>query len=163
MTTIVPAETTPLRLLIVGPAVVTSVALPGAGRVAIGRAAECEVHVDDHSISRNHAVIELDLPLRIVDSGSANGTWIAERRIAAHEPVQIDLEQPVRLGSVTFIVQRGEPLPDPTPEDRERQKILDALASCHGNQTHAAALLGISRRTMINKLDKFALPRPRKR
>jgi len=27
----------------------------------------------------------------------------------------------------------------------------------------AANLLGISRRTLINKLDKFALPRPRKR
>jgi two-component system response regulator AtoC len=41
--------------------------------------------------------------------------------------------------------------------------VLDALETCAGNQTHAAQLLGISRRTLINKLEKFALPRPRKR
>ena len=45
----------------------------------------------------------------------------------------------------------------------ERQRILDALEMCAGNQTHAANVLGISRRTLVNKLDKFALPRPRKR
>jgi len=45
----------------------------------------------------------------------------------------------------------------------ERRRILEALETCAGNQTHAAELLGISRRTLINKLEKFALPRPRKR
>ena len=45
----------------------------------------------------------------------------------------------------------------------ERQRILDALEMWAGNQTHAANVLGISRRTLVNKLDKFALPRPRKR
>ncbi len=45
----------------------------------------------------------------------------------------------------------------------ERQQILDALEACNGNQTHAARLLGVSRRTLINKLEKFAMPRPRKR
>ena len=45
----------------------------------------------------------------------------------------------------------------------ERQQILDALEACHGNQTHAAKLLGVSRRTLINKLEKFAMPRPRKK
>lgn len=45
----------------------------------------------------------------------------------------------------------------------ERQLIVDALETCHGNQTHAARLLGIARRTLLNKLEKFAVPRPRKR
>ena len=54
-------------------------------------------------------------------------------------------------------------LQDPPVAAAERQRILDALETCAGNQTHAANLLGISRRTLINKLDKFALPRPRKR
>jgi len=45
----------------------------------------------------------------------------------------------------------------------ERQQILEALEACGGNQTNAARLLGIARRTLINKLDKLALPRPRKR
>ncbi len=53
-------------------------------------------------------------------------------------------------------------LREPIASD-ERQQILDALEACHGNQTHAAKLLGVSRRTLINKLEKFAMPRPRKK
>jgi len=44
----------------------------------------------------------------------------------------------------------------------EQQKILDALNACGGNQTRAAQNLGISRRTLINRLDEFQVPRPRK-
>jgi transcriptional regulator with PAS, ATPase and Fis domain len=44
----------------------------------------------------------------------------------------------------------------------ERRAIEEALAACNGNQTKAAARLGISRRTLIERLDKFGLPRPRK-
>lgn len=46
--------------------------------------------------------------------------------------------------------------------DLERQRIVDALRSCGGNQTKAAELLGISRRTLVNRLNQFELPRPRK-
>ena len=44
----------------------------------------------------------------------------------------------------------------------ERQRILDALAQAGGNQTKAAELLGIGRRTLIDKLEQYHLPRPRK-
>jgi two-component system response regulator AtoC len=45
----------------------------------------------------------------------------------------------------------------------ERQQILEALEKCHGNQTAAAELLGMSRRTLVNRLAEYELPRPRKR
>ncbi|MEM9192750.1 MAG: sigma 54-interacting transcriptional regulator, partial [Myxococcota bacterium] len=48
-------------------------------------------------------------------------------------------------------------------EELERRRIMDALAQCSGNQTRAATLLGISRRTLINRLDTYKVPRPRKR
>jgi DNA-binding protein Fis len=38
-----------------------------------------------------------------------------------------------------------------------------ALEECAGNQTHAARLLGVSRRTLISRIERFNLPRPRKR
>ncbi len=45
----------------------------------------------------------------------------------------------------------------------EKQRLVDALAQCDGNQTRAAEVLGISRRTLINRIVEFDLPRPRKR
>ncbi|HEY2514967.1 MAG TPA: sigma-54 dependent transcriptional regulator [Polyangiaceae bacterium] len=45
----------------------------------------------------------------------------------------------------------------------ERERILAALQQTGGNQTRAACLLGISRRTLTNKLNRYGLERPRKR
>jgi len=46
--------------------------------------------------------------------------------------------------------------------DLERERITEALRACGGNQTKAAEMLGISRRTLLNRLDQFNMPRPRK-
>jgi DNA-binding NtrC family response regulator len=44
----------------------------------------------------------------------------------------------------------------------ERGRILEALERCAGNQTKAARLLGMSRRTLVARLETYGLPRPRK-
>jgi two-component system response regulator AtoC len=44
----------------------------------------------------------------------------------------------------------------------ERERIVAALAACAGNQSRAAALLGIPRRTFVSKLDAYQIPRPKK-
>jgi len=44
----------------------------------------------------------------------------------------------------------------------EKARIVRALEACGGNQTRAAKLLGVSRRTLINRLEQFDLPRPKK-
>lgn len=46
--------------------------------------------------------------------------------------------------------------------EAEHQRILEALRQCDGNQTRAAKLLGISRGTLISRLERYAVPRPRK-
>jgi two-component system response regulator AtoC len=51
------------------------------------------------------------------------------------------------------------PLPGRNPAEYER--ILAALTSCAGNQTRAAKLLGISRRTLITRLEQHGIARPR--
>ncbi|XXT95646.1 sigma 54-interacting transcriptional regulator [Sorangium sp. So ce834] len=65
--------------------------------------------------------------------------------------------------------------PTPTPHSEEmerlrlemravdRQRVLEALEQSAGNQTRAAKLLGISLRTLINRIDAYGIPRPRKR
>ena len=56
------------------------------------------------------------------------------------------------------------PLPSAGSGSREdeRQRILRALELCGGNQTRAAESLNVSRRTLINRMIEFGLPRPRK-
>jgi two-component system, NtrC family, response regulator AtoC len=65
---------------------------------------------------------------------------------------------------------RGRSTPPSTPngrdtstDDEKRDRLIRALESCGGNQTRAAEMLGISRRTLINRLDRWKLPRPQKR
>jgi DNA-binding NtrC family response regulator len=43
-----------------------------------------------------------------------------------------------------------------------REQIVAALTQCGGNQTRAAEVLGISRRTLINRMEEYGLPRPKK-
>jgi len=45
----------------------------------------------------------------------------------------------------------------------ERRRILEALEQTAGNQTQAAELLGVSRRTLVYRLNTLGLPRPRSR
>jgi DNA-binding NtrC family response regulator len=52
-----------------------------------------------------------------------------------------------------------------TIADVERHLILDTLVHCLGNRTHAARILGISIRTLRNKLNEYmeagiAVPEP---
>lgn len=46
--------------------------------------------------------------------------------------------------------------------DAEYRRILEVLRECDGNQTRAAKMLGISRGTLISRLQRYAIPRPRK-
>ncbi|HEX7664900.1 MAG TPA: sigma 54-interacting transcriptional regulator [Polyangiaceae bacterium] len=47
-------------------------------------------------------------------------------------------------------------------EQFERARIQEALNACGGNQTEAARMLGIARRTLVSRIEAYGLPRPRK-
>jgi two-component system response regulator AtoC len=64
------------------------------------------------------------------------------------------------------------PIPTPPPRAEstqkidaptERDKIVTALNACAGNQSRAAEMLGMPRRTFVNKLDAYNIPRPKKK
>lgn len=48
-------------------------------------------------------------------------------------------------------------------EALEHRRILAALAECDGNQTRAAKMLGIARGTLVSRLERFGVARPRKK
>ncbi len=67
-------------------------------------------------------------------------------------------------------VLAGPPRSDPAGSglrdellDIEKRRILSALDRCGGNQTRTAAVLGIPRRTLIDRIEAYGLPRPRKK
>lgn len=70
-------------------------------------------------------------------------------------------QPPPSSGSEFGTMAFGSSLPDEV-EALERERILKVLAQCGGNQTQAAEILGISRRTLLRRLDAYAVPRPRK-
>ncbi len=74
-------------------------------------------------------------------------------------PPPATVTMPPRYESSSPVLRRG---PKISP-DEERAQIEAALQACGGNQTRAAKLLGIGRRTLINRVKEFGLTRPRAR
>ena len=78
---------------------------------------------------------------------------VAERAVAHNAAISIE---PEALG----LPQEADPW---TPQERrERERIMAALDECAGNQSRAAKVLGISRGTLVSRLNKYGLKRPRK-
>jgi transcriptional regulator of acetoin/glycerol metabolism len=78
------------------------------------------------------------------------------------------MERAVRLssdGAITLGHVPTEMMADGlfSPGMTERERVMAALAAGDGNQTHAAKVLGIARRTLVNRIEEHDLPRPRKK
>jgi two-component system NtrC family response regulator len=54
----------------------------------------------------------------------------------------------------------SEPAGLTTAEREDRQRVIDALDRCAGNQTAAARMLNMSRSTMVEKLKRYGIRRP---
>jgi len=57
---------------------------------------------------------------------------------------------------------QGAPESPAAAVDDERARILAALAACGGNQSRAARQLGISRKVLLARLDRYGVARPRR-
>ncbi|MGA2451037.1 MAG: sigma 54-interacting transcriptional regulator [Polyangiaceae bacterium] len=78
----------------------------------------------------------------------------------ANVPNELDSVPPVTQHPLKGDFAREPRATDPTA--KERDWIVDALRVCRGNQSQAAKLLGISRRTLVSRMTRYDLPRPRK-
>lgn len=70
----------------------------GSGRLTLGRSPRCELVLDDDTVSRRHATLQLqDGRWYLVDLDSSNGTWVNGRRTFNAEVRPGD---EIRLGAV---------------------------------------------------------------
>jgi DNA-binding NtrC family response regulator len=102
----------------------------------------------------------------------STGTVIEPEHLALSEPPSVRSFTPAELTLPNTIEAVSGPAIPPPPDsgslrddlrELERRRIEQALERCGGNQTRAAQLLGIARRTMLRRLEEYSLPRPRKR
>jgi len=109
---------------------------------------------------------------------------VRELRNAVERALVVAGDAPIRPEHLSLraapLVPPRSPAPGPSPaaalgsaavdrkglhgevEELERRRILEALERAGGNQTKAADLLGISRRTLLRRLDEYGVARPRK-
>jgi serine/threonine protein kinase len=125
-----------------------------------------------------HAETSSDPARASAPPSNASGRMVREAQLAAaldHPNVVAifdvgQVEQPEELRGTTYLAMeliRGAPLRKYVgglfAGMTERDRIVAALDACSGNQTHAAKVLGISRRTLITRIEEYKLPRPRKK
>ena len=76
---------------------------PAGARTRIGRSPDCDIFLDDVTVSRNHAVlVEEDGQFSVEDQGSLNGTFVNRKRID-RAPLQEGDELQVGKYRMTFI------------------------------------------------------------
>jgi pSer/pThr/pTyr-binding forkhead associated (FHA) protein len=76
---------------------------PGDGQTLIGRSPECDIFLDDVTVSRRHAeIVREGDDFTIRDLGSLNGTYVNRRRI---ESAGLEDDDEVQIGKyrLTFL------------------------------------------------------------
>jgi len=71
--------------------------IPQDARTTVGRSPDCDIFLDDVTVSRKHAVLlEQNGDYRIEDLGSLNGTFVNRKRIDA--PTQLESGDELQIG-----------------------------------------------------------------
>ncbi|HTE51616.1 MAG TPA: sigma 54-interacting transcriptional regulator [Kofleriaceae bacterium] len=78
--------------------------LPSVGTAVLGRGPGCQVLLEDPSISREHARLEIGSACTITDLGSRNGTHFRGQRLVQGEPCRVGAGESFALGSVSVLL-----------------------------------------------------------
>jgi len=94
-----------LCLLVIGDDRFSTRSVPEHGQLSVGRDADCDVSIDDPSVSRRHAMLHLGATPSIEDLGSANGVRVRGARIPVGERIPFAVGEVVDAGGVMMILQ----------------------------------------------------------
>ncbi|HEU5059103.1 MAG TPA: sigma 54-interacting transcriptional regulator [Kofleriaceae bacterium] len=96
-----------LHAVVVGDGQFATHTLPARGAADLGRGPDCDVVVQDASVSRRHLRLHLGDQLAVEDLGSKNGTTVRGELCAPGQRVAVSPGEPFRAGSVTVVLHRG--------------------------------------------------------
>ncbi len=114
-----------LQLFVIGGRTFATHPLQESGTLTIGRSSQCDIEVDERSISRRHAILSIGETVTIEDLGSANGTFVRGQRLTFGHPAVISVGELVALGSANIILQRrAQPMPPRKVWTRESFELL---------------------------------------
>ena len=114
-----------------------------------------EEHIPQEAFDEENGLFEPedDEPTHVI----ASRPFASTQSNQAVRSTDLQASHPPSLGAPGLDVARHG-----IDSEEERQRVLSALEQCAGNQTRAAKLLGVSRRTLINRLERLHMPRPKK-
>jgi DNA-binding NtrC family response regulator len=127
-----------LVLTVVADAGAFTCALPAEGELAIGRARDCELFVDDAKLSRRHALVRVraGAEVEIVDLGSSNGTRVRGERLEPNVPVRLRAGDAAALGTTMLVLREtvaSETIASPRAADfvglAELRPLLERIAA----------------------------------
>jgi len=76
-----------------------------AGSMAVGRAPECDIRLDDTYVSQEHArIFGKGDKWYVEDLGSTNGTFVNDQKLAA--PAQVEPGDRIRVGTTVLELRR---------------------------------------------------------
>lgn len=90
-------------------------------QMALGRASDVDVPINDGQVSRRHALLLCGPEgVRFVDAGSANGSYLGANRLPAQQPIPLADGAVLRMGQtlLRFVASKGEavaPAEPPAP------------------------------------------------
>src|SRR5262245_39989177 len=84
----------------------TSTPIPRSGSIIIGRSEECDLALDDESVSRRHAAIHFGAVTVVEDLGSRNGTFVAGRRLERGDRAEFGVGSVLEIGRIVVLMQK---------------------------------------------------------
>jgi two-component system cell cycle response regulator len=111
----------------------------GGEPCSLGRSSRCEVHLDQESVSRNHARIARSGPHFVVrDLGSTNGTYVNDELVQEEQTLR-DGDQ-IKIGRTIFKFIAGTNVESTYYEEIYRLMTLDGLTELHNKRFFSEAL-----------------------
>lgn len=99
----------PVLVVLLGPTAYQGKQFPLINGSVIGRAHECQIYIDDRSLSRSHARVDLKgADAVVVDLGSTNKTVVNGQILASMAPCTLKNNDQIKTGNIIFkFLERG--------------------------------------------------------